>query len=77
MDISVLDFTLITIITFCGGILCTFGFVFCCETKRLKCIANRSYIDNAMNHQRTIYPPEAPVITATAPPAEKVLNIRY
>jgi hypothetical protein len=71
---TMLDVVLLNIVSFCGGVLSTFVFVFCCESKRLERIAHRSYVDNAMNHQHAVYPPVSPVI-ATAPPPHDVVNI--
>ena len=72
--ISSLDVFLLNIVSFCGGVLSAFVFVFCCESKRLEHIAHRSYVDNAMNHQQVVYPPASPVL-ASAPPPHDVVNI--
>jgi hypothetical protein len=62
---SALDISLLNIVSFCGGVLSTFLFIFCCgEQKRFESIATRNYIDSAMNHQKQIIYPSAPTIGA-------------
>ena len=63
--ITLLDSVLLNLVVFCGGVLSTFLFVFCCEPRRFRTIASKSYVDCAMNHHQGQYP----IITAipTAP----------
>tara|TARA_R110000824_G_scaffold280101_5_gene468194 strand:+ start:8357 stop:8560 length:204 start_codon:yes stop_codon:yes gene_type:complete len=60
VDISVLDFTLLIIVSCCGGVLLSFLFVFCCEPRRLGIIAQKNTLDAAMNHQAVVAIPSAP-----------------
>lgn len=65
MAITILDSVLLNLVCFCGGVLSSFLFVFCCEPRRFRIIAKHNYLDGAMNHQQVI----SPVLTAlpTAP----------
>lgn len=44
MNINTLDIFLLNIMSFCGGVLFTFTFVFCCETRRFNNIARQTTI---------------------------------
>ena len=77
--INILDVILLNIVSYCSGVLSAFLFVFCCESKRFERIAKNNYLDNTMNHQRIVYPPQAPIcspVLASAPPPEdKVIQL--
>lgn len=61
IDISVLDFVLLNVVSCCGGVLLSFLFVFCCEPRRFRLIAQKNTLDAAMNHQQGVIAlPSAP-----------------
>jgi hypothetical protein len=70
MDISLLDLLLFNLVSFCGGAFSTFIFVFCCEGYRFERIADKSYLDSAMNHQTWNSP-----VLASAPPPDTFTEI--
>lgn len=66
IDISVLDFVLLNITSYLLGIAS--GLIVCCKYKD-NIMRSKSF-DNLKqyNHQNLVYPPQAPVIQASAPP---------
>ena len=75
MNLNILDFVLLNITSYLLGIAT--GLSICCKHKDTFMQRSRSVEHmSQLNHQNTIYPPQAPVIQASAPPVEKVLNIK-
>ena len=69
MEISALDFFLINILSYIGGL--GTGLLVCCKNKEKFMISNRE-LDHFQVSQPYSPPPQAEVITATAPPQEQV-----
>ena len=64
MNVSLFYLVITNILSFCGGALGIFLFVFCCENRRFRNINNN--LDASLNHQQIVYPPTSPVL-ASAP----------
>ena len=61
IEFTILDFVLISSTVYLLGVLT--GLTVCCKNKETFLQRERSVEDlSRMNHQHTIYPPEAPVI---------------